>query len=84
MRHGHGYRKLNRTHEHRKAMFANMAAALIEHEQIITSSACAYGLARTKISSLVVRRRIHRTASSPRPMTELPLASVTETSAVAE
>lgn len=25
MRHSNGYRKLNRTHEHRKAMFANMA-----------------------------------------------------------
>ncbi len=37
MRHGNGYRKLNRTHEHRKAMFANMAASLIEHEQIKTT-----------------------------------------------
>jgi large subunit ribosomal protein L17 len=30
-------RKLNRTASHRKAMFANMAASLIEHEQIITT-----------------------------------------------
>lgn len=37
MRHGNGYRKLNRTHEHRKAMFANMAASLIKHEQIVTT-----------------------------------------------
>ena len=37
MRHGHGYRKLNRTHEHRKAMFSNMACSLIEHEQIKTT-----------------------------------------------
>lgn len=37
MRHGHGYRKLNRTHEHRKAMFANMASSLIVHEQIKTT-----------------------------------------------
>ena len=37
MRHGNGYRKLNRTHEHRKAMLANMAASLIEHEQIKTT-----------------------------------------------
>ncbi|QIK40149.1 50S ribosomal protein L17 [Pontivivens nitratireducens] len=37
MRHGNGYRKLNRTHEHRKAMFANMAVSLIEHEQIKTT-----------------------------------------------
>ena len=37
MRHGNGYRKLNRTHEHRKAMFANMVCSLIEHEQIKTT-----------------------------------------------
>ena len=37
MRHGKAHRKLNRTSEHRRAMFANMAAALIKHEQIITT-----------------------------------------------
>ncbi|WP_061936332.1 50S ribosomal protein L17 [Aureimonas sp. AU22] len=37
MRHGNSGRKLNRTHEHRKAMFANMAASLIVHEQIVTT-----------------------------------------------
>ena len=37
MRHGNSNRKLNRTHEHRKAMFANMACSLIEHEQIQTT-----------------------------------------------
>jgi len=37
MNHGAGYRRLNRTHEHRKAMFANMAGSLIEHEQIKTT-----------------------------------------------
>src|SRR5438309_7091455 len=37
MRHGRVHRKLNRTAEHRRAMFANMAAALIKHEQIITT-----------------------------------------------
>ena len=37
MRHGHGHRKLNRTHEHRTAMFANMAASLVKHEQIVTT-----------------------------------------------
>ena len=39
MRHGNAHRKLNRTAEHRKAMFANMAAALIKHEQITTTTA---------------------------------------------
>jgi len=37
MRHGNAHRKLNRTPEHRRAMFANMAAALIKHEQITTT-----------------------------------------------
>ena len=37
MRHGKVHRKLNRKPEHRRAMFANMAAALIKHEQIITT-----------------------------------------------
>ena len=37
MRHGNSNRKLNRTHEHRKAMFANMVCSLIEHEQIQTT-----------------------------------------------
>jgi large subunit ribosomal protein L17 len=37
MRHGFAHRKLNRTAEHRRAMFANMAAALIKHEQITTT-----------------------------------------------
>ncbi len=37
MRHRTSGRKLNRTSSHRKAMFANMAAALIKHEQIRTT-----------------------------------------------
>ena len=37
MRHGIAHRKLNRTASHRKAMFANMAASLITHEQIVTT-----------------------------------------------
>src|SRR5688572_32970578 len=37
MRHGNAGRKLNRTSSHRVAMFANMAASLIEHEQIVTT-----------------------------------------------
>ena len=37
MNHGKVYRKLGRKPEHRKAMFANMAAALIKHEQITTT-----------------------------------------------
>ena len=37
MRHGMSGRKLNRTSSHRKAMFSNMAVALLKHEQITTT-----------------------------------------------
>ncbi len=37
MRHGSAHRKLGRTSSHRTAMFANMAASLIKHEQILTT-----------------------------------------------
>ena len=61
MRHGHGYRKLNRTHEHRKAMFANMASSLIEHEQIKTTLPKAKELRRIidKLITLGKRGDLH-------------------------
>ena len=37
MRHKSGYRKLNRTSEHRKALFKNMLNSLIKYEQITTT-----------------------------------------------
>ncbi|MBP7704095.1 MAG: 50S ribosomal protein L17 [Caulobacter sp.] len=37
MRHGKAHRKLGRTQSHRAAMFANMSASLIKHEQIVTT-----------------------------------------------
>ena len=37
MRHGYARRKLGRTSAHRTALFANMAASLIKHEQIVTT-----------------------------------------------
>jgi large subunit ribosomal protein L17 len=37
MRHGVAHRKLGRTTSHRSAMLANMAASLIQHEQIVTT-----------------------------------------------
>ena len=37
MRHRHGYRRLNRTVSHRKAMLANMVVSLLTHEQIKTT-----------------------------------------------
>jgi large subunit ribosomal protein L17 len=37
MRHKHGGRKLNRTSQHRAALLRNLSAALIKHEQILTT-----------------------------------------------
>ena len=37
MRHRHSGRKLNRNSSHRKAMFKNMVASLVEHEVIRTT-----------------------------------------------
>ncbi|EKE43421.1 ribosomal protein L17 [Oceaniovalibus guishaninsula JLT2003] len=61
MRHARGYRRLNRTHEHRKAMFANMAGSLIEHEQIKTTLPKAKELKRIidKIITLGKRGDLH-------------------------
>jgi len=61
MRHASGYCKLNRTHEHRKAMFANMAGSLIEHEQIKTTLPKAKELKRIadKLVTLGKRGDLH-------------------------
>lgn len=61
MRHAKGYRRLNRTHEHRKAMFANMAGSLIEHEQIKTTLPKAKELKRIvdKLVTLGKRGDLH-------------------------
>ncbi len=67
MRHGNAHRKLNITASHRKAMFANMATALIENEQIKTTLPKAKDL-RPIVESLITlgkkgglanRRRAH-------------------------
>jgi large subunit ribosomal protein L17 len=52
MRHRVGHRKLQRTSAHRTAMFRNMAAALIKHEQITTTTAKAKEL-RPYVEKLV-------------------------------
>ena len=61
MRHGIAHRKLNRTHSHRKAMLANMAASLIEHEQIVTTLPKAKELApfMDKLITLAKRGDVH-------------------------
>ena len=61
MRHGNGYRKLNRTHEHRKAMFANMVCSLVEHEQITTTLPKAKELKKIadKVITLAKKGNLH-------------------------
>ncbi len=61
MRHRTSGRKLNRTSAHRKAMFANMAAALIKHEQIKTTWAKAKDLRPVvdKLITLGKRGNLH-------------------------
>jgi len=61
MRHAKDHRRLNRTHEHRKALFANMAGSLIEHEQIRTTLPKAKELRRVaeKLITLGKRGGLH-------------------------
>jgi len=61
MRHRISGRKLNRTSSHRKAMLANMAAALIKHEQIKTTVPKAKELRRTvdKLITLGKKGSLH-------------------------
>jgi large subunit ribosomal protein L17 len=61
MRHRKAGRKLNRTAEHRSALFANMAAALIKHEQITTTLPKAKDLRRVteKLITLAKRGDLH-------------------------
>ena len=56
MRHKHGYRKLNRTSSHRKALLKNMAIALIENEKIETTLPKAKEL-RSYIEKLVTKSK---------------------------
>ncbi len=66
MYHGRAKRRFNRTAEHRQAMFANMAQALIKHEQIITTLPKAKDL-RPVVEKLVTlgKRAICTPAASP-------------------
>jgi large subunit ribosomal protein L17 len=61
MRHRNAGRKLNRTAEHRKALFANMAAALFKHEQIVTTLPKAKDLRRVaeRLITLAKRGDLH-------------------------
>jgi large subunit ribosomal protein L17 len=61
MRHRLAGRKLNRTASHRRALFANMAAALIKHEQVITTLPKAKELRRVtdRLITLAKRGNLH-------------------------
>ncbi len=61
MRHRRSGRRLNRTPSHRRAMFANMAAALIKHEQVVTTLPKAKELRRftDRLITLAKRGNLH-------------------------
>ena len=61
MRHRRSGRKLNRSPSHRRALFANMAAALVKHEQIVTTLPKAKELRRVtdRLITLAKRGDLH-------------------------
>ncbi|MGV8998415.1 MAG: 50S ribosomal protein L17 [Parvibaculaceae bacterium] len=71
MRHGNSGRKLNRTASHRKAMFANMAIALIKHEQIVTTLPKAKEL-RPYVEKLVTLGKIDSLHTRRQAYSQLP------------
>src|SRR3954463_867911 len=75
MRHGNTNRKLNRTASHRKAMFANMSAALIKHEQIVTTLPKAKDLRPVveKLITLGKRGDLHARRQAIAQMRDLPM-----------
>ena len=74
MRHRVGHRKLQRTSSHRTALFRNMAAALIKHEQITTTTAKAKEL-RPYVEKLITLAK-HGGLSNRRLCRELETGSV--------
>ncbi len=79
MRHCVGHRKLQRTSSHRTALFRNMAAALIKHEQITTTTAKAKEL-RPYVEKLVTLAKrgglSNRRLASARLMDDAQLAKL--------
>ena len=62
MRHRHSGRKLNRNSSHRKAMFKNMAASLIQHELIKTTVAKAKEL-RMVVEPMITAAKVDSVAA---------------------
>ena len=79
MRHRVGHRKLQRTSSHRAALFRNMAAALIKHEQITTTTAKAKEL-RPYVEKLVTLAKkgglSNRRLAHGRPMDDAQLVKL--------
>ena len=75
MRHGNTNRKLSRTSAHRKAMFANMSAALIKHEQVITTLPKAKDLRPIveKLVTLAKRGDLHARRQAIAEMRDIPM-----------
>lgn len=71
MRHAKSGRKLNRTSSHRKAMLGNLAAALIKHEQIVTTLPKAKEL-RPFVEKLVTLGKKNDLAARRRASAQLP------------
>ncbi|HLL26816.1 MAG TPA: 50S ribosomal protein L17 [Xanthobacteraceae bacterium] len=70
MRHAKAHRRFNRTAEHRKAMFANMSAALIVHEQVTTTLPKAKDL-RPVVEKLVTLGKKGDLAARRRALSEI-------------
>ena len=70
MRHKFGYRKLNRTSEHRKALFKNMLNSLIKYEQITTTLPKAKEL-KPKIDKVITLGKKNNLASKKNLFSQL-------------
>jgi len=70
MRHKLGYRKLNRTSEHRKALFKNMLNSLIKYEQITTTLPKAKEL-KPKIDKVITLGKKNNLSSKKNLFTQL-------------
>ena len=75
MRHGNAHRKLGRKTQHRRAMFANMAAALVKHEQIVTTLPKAKELRPVveKLVTLAKRGDLHARRQAIAEMRDIPM-----------
>ena len=70
MRHKVAHRKLNRTSEHRKALFKNMLNSLIKYEQIVTTLPKAKEL-KPKIDKVITLGKNNTLASKKSLFTQL-------------